>query len=618
MSDAFSSLDGVSRPPRPRFFGVGFCEGTGRAVSCVVSWFLAVVGVAGHVCMGAGRAVSCIISRLLVVAVNARHPRALAWSFVSSLKTWLSGCLEQVNQGRASVSSSGTNMPGTFPAPLVIVVPDSLVRSPVSPISVPIAASQMVATQEASACPSKPAFIKSLRPGRYYPQYRDRSVVSWGNSTEKASASHSMPVSQESGNVMTSQKTCVEAPGFLEPEALLLCEEGKPAVKAHRYAGNAALGSPYKISVGKKSPALRGVQQTRKRAPLVSRQTPMWMVAPLVTEALSVACKLGSMFGLKVHQGEQVNDSDRNPEDEMDFEPTSTVVAPVDREVLMQDAPGPIDDDSSTDEMDWEPSFSRLRPEVEALLVWLFRALSLECSESNCITDRVRKPASSSVTVGQSVSSGSEPALKKAVPTVSQAPVEVNQGPHAPSATKNAVSMVRQAPVEVNQGPHAPSATKNAVSVVRQAPVVEVNQGPHAPSATPKPVRKITLRVGSTSANRPPHTAPGPSANTASQPEQPSCKSTGENGRTPANQPPLLTAPGPSANTASQPKQPSCESTGENGCTPVVTKPAAAANSPAPTLGSTPVASSTPASTQPGQAGPATSGRKLVSTRDYS
>lgn len=568
VSDAFSSLDGVSHPPRPRFFGAGFWEGTGRTVSCIVSRFLAVAGVAGHVCMGAGRAVCCVISRLLVVAVNARHPRALAWSSVSSVLTWLSGCLEKANQGRASVLSSGTSMPGTFPAPLVIVVPDSLVRSLVSPN----AASQMVATpkKEASACPSKPTYEKSLRAGRYYPLCRDRSVVSWGNSTEQASAGHSMPVSQGSGN-MTVQPS-VEVPGFPEPKALLLCEEGQPGVKTHRYAGNAAPGSPYKISVGKKSSALRGVQRMRKSAPLVARQTLPWMAAPLVTEALSVACKLGSMFGLKVQQGEQVNDSDRNPEDEMDSEPTSTAVAPVDVEVLMQDAPGPIDDGSSTDEMDWEPSASGLSLEEETFLVRIFSALSLGSPKPNCVADRVRKPASSGVIAGQSVSSGSEPALKKAVSTVSQAPVEVNQGPHASGATPATVT-----------------------------------------------VRKITLRVGgkkvpgkgvagsavaktllpSTSTSVPPQTEVQTAAPMSGN---------GEGDSTSGNPPPP-TAPGPSTNTTSKPEQLSCESTGENGSTPAVTEPAAAANSSAPTSGNTPVE---------GQAGPASSGRVLVSTRDYS
>ena len=540
VSDAFSVLDGVSRPPRPRLWCAGFVEGTGRTVSCVVSRFLVVAGVAGHVCMGTGRAVSCVISRLLVVAISARPPRALAWSSVSSVVTWLSGCLEKVNLGTASVSSSGMNMPGTFPAPVVIVVPDSLVRSLVSPISLPNAASQVVA-KEASACPSKPTYENTFRPGRYYPQYRDRSVVSWGNSTEQVIASHSMPVSQESGNDMTSQ-TCVEVPGAPEPKALLLCEEGQPGVRTHRYAGNAAPGSPYKISVGKKSSTLRGVQWTRKSAPLV------------VTEALSVACNLSSMFELKVQQGEQVNDSDRNPEDEMDFEPTGAAVAPVDVEVLMQDALGPIDDGSSTDEMDWEPSTPRPSLVEEAFLVRNIGALSLASPKPNCIAD---KPASSGVIAEQSVSAGSEPALKKAVSTASQAPVEVNQGPHAPSATPKTVT-VRKITLRVG-GKKVPGKGESAVA---KTPLPSTSVPPQAEVQTAAP----------TSGN-------------------------GEGGSTSGNPPPPPTAPGPSANTASQPEQPSCESTGENGSTPAVTEPAAAANSPAPT------------------AGPTTSGRELVSTR---
>jgi len=560
VSDAFSSLDGVSHPPRPRFFGVaGFFEDTGRTVSCVVSRFLAVVGVAGHVCMGAGRAVSCVISRLLVVAVIARHPRALAWSSVSSVVTWLSG-LEQVNQGRAPVSSSGTNMPGTFPAPLVIVVPDSLIRSLASPISVPNAASQVVATQVASACPSTPTFIKSRRTGRdLYPQSRDRSVVSLGNSTEQDFAGHSMPVSQELRTVMTTQMTCVEAPGCPEPKALLLCEEGQPAVKTQRYAGNAAFSSPRKITVGKKSSALRGAQQSRRSAPLASRLTRSWMAAPLVTEALSVACNLGSMFGLKVHLGEQVNDSDRSPEDAMDFEPTSTVVAPVDIEALMQDAPCPIGDDGTTDEMDWKPTYPRLSLEEEGFLVRIFSALSLVSTnlvspKPKCIADRVQKPASSGVIA--------EP-LTMAVSTVSQAPVEVNQGPHAPSATPKTVT-----------------------------------------------VRKITLSMGGKKVPRKgvaesafaKTLLPTPSTSVPPQAEVQTAAATSGNGEgdSTSGNPPLLPAPGPSANTASQLEQPSCESTGENGSTPALTEPAAAANSPAP------------------QAGLATPGRELVSTRDYS
>ncbi|KAF8446910.1 hypothetical protein BGX38DRAFT_1191901, partial [Terfezia claveryi] len=135
--------------------------------------------------MGAGRVLSCVISWLLVVAIIARHPRAFVWSYVSSVMTWLSGCLEQVNQGRASVSSSETSMPGTFPAPLVIVVPDSMVPSLASPISVPNAASQVVAINKASACSSKPTSINPFRPGRYiHLLYRDRSVVSLGITTQ--------------------------------------------------------------------------------------------------------------------------------------------------------------------------------------------------------------------------------------------------------------------------------------------------------------------------------------------------------------------------------------------------------------------------------------------------
>ncbi|KAF8435926.1 hypothetical protein BGX38DRAFT_1216023, partial [Terfezia claveryi] len=161
--------------------------------------------------MGAGRVVSCVISWLLVVAVIARHPRASAWSYVSSIVTWLSGCLEQVNQGRASVSS---DMPGTFPAPWVMVVPDSMLCSLALPTSVPNMASQVVAIQKASACPSKPSSINPFRPGRYiHLLYRDRSVVSMGNSTEQASASHSMPVSQELEAISTVQKKCVETTG---------------------------------------------------------------------------------------------------------------------------------------------------------------------------------------------------------------------------------------------------------------------------------------------------------------------------------------------------------------------------------------------------------------------
>ncbi|KAF8434265.1 hypothetical protein BGX38DRAFT_1220310 [Terfezia claveryi] len=131
--------------------------------------------------MGAGRVVSCVISWLLVVAIIARHPRASAWSYVSSIVTWLSGYLEQVNQGRASVSSTERRMPGTFPAPWVMVIPDSMICSLASPISVPNMASQVVAIQKASACPSKPSSINPFRPGRYiHLLYRDRSVVSMG------------------------------------------------------------------------------------------------------------------------------------------------------------------------------------------------------------------------------------------------------------------------------------------------------------------------------------------------------------------------------------------------------------------------------------------------------
>ncbi|RPB19955.1 hypothetical protein L211DRAFT_852748 [Terfezia boudieri ATCC MYA-4762] len=529
VSDAFASFDGVSRPPRPRFFGAGFVEGTGRTVSCVVSRFLAVVGVAGRVCMGAGRVLSCVISWLLVVAVIARHPRASASGFVSSVMAWLSGCLEKVNQERASVSYSETSMPGTFPAPLEIVVPESMIHSLSSPISVPNSASQVpvAAIQNASACPSKPSSMKTLRPGWYIELLsRDRSVESLGNFTEQAPASHSMPDSHELEAVRTLQNTCVEASGTpTELIALLLYEEGQPGVKTHRYAGNAASGSPYKITVGKKNPALRGVQQTRKSAPLAWRLTASWTAAPLVTEALSVACKLGSMFGLKVQQGEQVDDSGRNPEDEMDFEQTSTVVAPVDKEVLMQDAPDLIDDGSSTDEMDWETA-SRLSLEEEGFLVRIFSALCLG-PKLNRIADRVRNPASSGVTAEQ-----------KPVSTASQAPAEVNKGPHAPSATSDTATMGRnilslrarkvprkeaaesavvktltpttstsvppQAEVQTavatsGNGDECSSSGSQvkAVSTERQVPV-EVNKGPHTPSPTPKTVtvRKITLRVG--------------------------------------------------------------------------------------------------------------------------
>ncbi|RPB23413.1 hypothetical protein L211DRAFT_882338 [Terfezia boudieri ATCC MYA-4762] len=560
VSDAFASLDGVSRPPRPRFFGAGFFEGTDRTVSCVVSGFLAVVGVAGHVCMGAGRVLSCVISWLLVVVVIARHPRAFAWSYVSSIMAWLSGRLEQVNQGRASVSSSETSMPGAFPAPLVIVVPDSIVHSLASPISVPNAASQVpvVAIKKASACPSKPTPIDPFRPGRcieyIHLLYRDRSVVSVGNSAEQASASHSVPVSHELEAVRTLQKSCVEASGTpTAPIALLLCEEGQPGVKTHRYAGNAVSGSPYKITVVKKSPALRGVQQTRKSAPLVSHLTPSWMAAPLVTEALSVACKLGSMFGLKVHQGEQVDVSDRSHEDEMDFEPTSTVVAPVDREVLMQDAPDLIDDDSSTDKRDWEPAASRLSLEEEGFLVRIFSALSLG-PKLNCIADRVQKPASSGIIAEQSVSSGSEPALKNAVSTVSQAPVEVNRGPHAPSATPKTETTGRI--ILRLRGKKVPGKEVAESAVAKTLPLT---------TSTAVPPQAEVQTAVPTSGN-------------------------GE-GDSSSGNPPTLTASGPSANTESQPEQPSCESTGQNG--PAVIEPAAATNSPV------------------SQAGPATPGRAL-------